>query len=534
MRRLLATTTFALALPGLAHAQAAGPTLLDMLSLDRLMQRVLQSGIMALRTQMDLKYGDMRVDLRTGAVTMTDIKAWPLPEWDEDGTCEVGIERITLRSGAIDEIDRLRLKVRLVGLTFPDSCLPEEPRQGLAMLGTDEITMPWMTFDLDYGVAASDMTLRLYSDIQDVAAIDMTAHAAYIWADGREDMEEPEPVIFLESATLSVENKGAWDAIRPLVPPPFTSDGAGLVVEGAIGQALIDMNRDAAGPDASEDETGLTDAQRAFVKSIASAWPAFLANPETLVLQTSMDTDTFLDFPAMEDDPRVAFDTLLPQLALAPASTARMLPAALLEQAMGDTAALSADDRRRIGTALLTGEGAPRNYGKGMDLMIPLAEEGDGGAAVVIADAFADTMPELAYRWALRAGEARAEGAAARLDRLETVLPFAEVLAIQSDLSGEVSYPGKPPASIAQMRDTALARLSGISMPRSYGHALFWANLAAAAGDPEAAGVLEELDERARLAGQDARDAWAGVEERAAEIALDFWIGADLPARYAK
>ena len=534
MRRLLATTTLAFALPGLAAAQSTGPSLLDMFSLERLVQRSLQSGIMALRAQMDLNYGDMRLDLRTGAVTLTDVRAWPLPEWDTEGTCEVAIERLTLRSAAVDEVDRIRVKARVVGLSFPDSCLPEEPREGLAMLGTSRISMPWMTFDLDYGVAASDATLRLYTDIEDVAAIDMTAYATYIWADARDDPDEPEPVIFLEGATLKVENQGVWEAVKPMIPPPFTAEGAGLVVEGAIGQALIDMNRDAAGADAAEADTALTDAQRAFVKSVASAWPAFLANPETLVLQTAMDGDAYLDFEAMEDDPRIAFDTRRPQLALAPASRGEMLPAALLQQAMGDAGAVSAEDRRRIGTALLTGDGAPRNPARALDLMIPLAENGDGAAAAAIADAFAVTDPEIAYRWALQAGAAGAEGAAARLDRLETALPMDRVLEIQAAASGEVAYPGKPPSSVAEMRDLALARLSGSGMSRSYAHAAFWANLAAAAGDPEAAATLEELDETIRLSGPDAGLAWARVSETAAGLALDFWIGADLPARYAR
>lgn len=531
MRRLLATTTLALALPGLAAAQSGAPTLLDLFSLDRLMQRVLQSGIMALRTQMDLKYGDMRVDLRTGAVTLTDVKAWPLPDWDGGGDCEVGIDRLTLRSAAIDQVDRIRIKARIVGLTFPDVCLPPEPREALALLGTDRITMPWMTFDLDYGVAASDATLRLFADVDDVAAVDLTAHAAYIWVDGREDMEEPDPVIFLDSATLTVENKGAWAALQPMVPPPFTSDGAGMVVEGAIGQALLDMNREAAGEGA---DTGLTEAQRDFVRSISTAWPAFLANPETLVLQTTIDGDTFLDFKAMEDDPREVFATLRPQLALAPARSGAMLPAALLQQAMGDASQMSDDDRRRIGTALLSGEGAPRNADLGLELMTPLAEAGDARAAAAIADAFATADPAIAYRWALRAGASGAEGAAARLDRLETVLPMDRALDIQAEVSGEVGNPGKPPASVAEMRGMALARLSGSGAPRSYAHAAFWASLAAAAGDPEAAGALEELDERMRLSGPDAAQAWSGAEARAARAALDYWIGADLPSRFAK
>ncbi len=535
MRRLLATAAIVAALPGSSPAQDR-TTLLDMISLDRVVQSFVQTGIMALRTQLDLKYGDMAVDLRTGKITLTDVQAWPLPDWDSDGTCEVNIKRITLRSGAVDEVDRLRAKAQIIGASFPKSCLPPDAAGPLEMLSLETITIPRMTADIHYGVAASDAVVRIYAELTDVAAVDLTAKFAYVWVDGRNDMEEPDPVVFLDSATLTVENRGAWTALKGMLPPPFVDPAqAGLVIEGAIGGVLADMNRGSAPEDATGDPSALNDAQRAFLASVVETWPAFLNAPEVLVLQTDMASDTYLDFEAMEDDPREAFAALQPLMSLAPAQRAQMLPVSLLNDAMGDGASfLSDDDRLRAGTALMSGNGAPRNLKAGMGLLAPLAEAGNGAAAMAMAEALADSAPETAYRWALAAGKAGESGASARLDRLENALPFERVLALQEEVSGGDTHSLDALTSIAGIREQAAMRLSGQGQARSYAVASLWAVLATAAGDPEAADILADIDERVRLSGDGAQAAWAPYAQGASDLAMKAWISQDLPARYSR
>jgi hypothetical protein len=491
---------------------------------------------MALRTQLDLKYGDLAVDLRTGKITLTDVQAWPLPDWDAEGTCEVKIGRITLRSNAIDEVDRLRAKAQIVDASFPKSCLPPDATIPLDMLQLDGISIPRLTVDFDYGVAASDAVVRVYAELTDVAALDLTAYFAYVWIDGRADVEEPEPVVFLDNATLTVENRGGWTALQGMAPPPFVDPAqAGLVVEGAVGGALADMNRSTASADTGGDPSALNDAQKAFLASVVETWPAFLAAPEVLVLQTGMDSDTYLDFRAMQDDPREAFATLQPLLSLAPARRDRMLPVSLLTDAMGDGASfLSNDDRRSAGIALVTGEGAPRNLKAGLDLLAPLAEAGDGAAAMALAQALAPGAPETAYRWALLAGKSGEAGATARLDRLENGLPFARILALQEEVSGGDTHSVDALASVGAIREQAAMRLSGQGQARSYAVAALWATLAKAAGDPEAADMLADIDERVRLSGSGAQEAWAPYAQGASDLAMKAWVGQDLPTRFSK
>ena len=241
----------------------------------------------------------------------------------------------------------------------------------------------------------------------------------------------------------------------------------------------------------------------------------------------------YVDFIAYGDDPIFAFEDLQPRLSLAPAPARATLPAALVQQALGDDASsLDSDTLRDVGIALVTGIGAPRNITAGGAILTSLAQSGDGAAAMALATAFEHRNPQQSYLWALVAGGETFLGAAALLDRLETVLPFAEVLAIQAQVLGDVQHPIDALQSISALRDEAIGRLSGIGRQRSYSVAALWALMGAAAGDGESRDILAQIDERVSMADDAGRAAWAEIETAAADLAMQAWLGQDLPTRF--
>lgn len=533
---IAATLAATLATAGLSptalHAQER-VTLWNSLSLDRLVQSALNGAIGMVRSQMDLQYGDLAVDLRRSRVTMTDIKAWPLMDWDVYGECVIGIDRISVVSTPIYALDKISFRGRIAGLSLPRGCFPKTMQEVLGVVELDRLEIPRLTFDIDYGMPKSDALFRVFADATGVGSVDLTADFSYFWFDGREDMDNPKPVFFLSEATLALENKGLWEVLKPTLPPAFTGAEGG----DNLADMLVVMMEEGNGADALPDPDGmignLNPAQESFAASVAEVWDAFLANPDMLVLQTFIDGDTFLDFAAMEDDLREVFVLLQPEAALAPSRVSRMLATDLLKKATAeDASGLSDDERLQVGRAFVTGDGAPRNIEGGMDLLRPLATAGNGEAALLMAEAMRNAQPEQAYLWALRAGAAGETGAVAMLDRLENALPFARVLELQAEVSGEDSHPGSALASIGAIRDQAGMRLSGKGAARSYGIAAMWAILAKAAGDPEAADMLEEIDGLVRLEDAAARAAWAETEGAYADLAMQVWIGQDLPARY--
>ncbi len=534
MRRLLASAAIATLLPtaGLAQGWA---TFFSVLTPERLIQSMLQSGVLALRTQIDMQYGAMSVDLLTNSVSISDVSVWPLPEWDEEGDCVVTVDRLSLRSAALDDIDNIRVKATVTGLDTALSCLPPEARQGLAPLGLTRLEMPHLTVDMNYGVPASDLDLRARGVIDRVAAVEFSTRFSYFWFDARDDPDEPTPVMFLSNATLEVENLGAWDMLQGLLPPPFTDPASAAGAASAmLGQAMVEMNKDAAPFDATEEEVAPNPEQQAFADSAGAVWAAFLEDPRTLVIESRIDGDVYLDIEAIEEGPAALFAALKPALSLAPARVSEAVDVALLARARSGAAVLTADDRRRVGLAFVTGAGAPRNVGVGLELLQPLASDGDAEAALALAEAMETRDAAEAYRWALEAGAAGESRAVAVLDRLERGMDFATVLEVQEAVSGTIVPDEATLASVSGLRNAATARLDGQGAARSYGAALLWATLGAAAGDPGAQDILERIDERVRLAGPEARAAWDGVEASYAEAATALWIDQDLPARYQR
>jgi hypothetical protein len=108
------------------------------------------------------------------------------------------------------------------------------------------------------------------------------------------------------------------------------------------------------------------------------------------------------------------------------------------------------------------------------------------------------------------------------------------VLDIQEEVSGEDVHDVAMLGSVAAIREQAAMRLSGRGMARAYGIAAMWAMLGAAAGDPEAADILDEIDDRMRMADEAGRARWAASEEAASALAMEAWLGQDLPARFSR
>lgn len=524
----------ALIVPPSGPARAQDVGWFDLFQPNVLAQRLMQSAVMVVRSQIDLQYADMAVDLRIGQVAISDVSAWPLPPWDDSGDCRIDIDRLVLRSAAIDQPDLIRMKVQASGLRVAGVCLPPDARQPLMMLGLGDVNVPHLTLDLIYDVPSAGAEVTMFADVEGAMTATLAADFSYLWIDARNDLETPEPVAFLSHAALTVENRGAWEAMSPQMPPPFRDPSqGGAVVAGMLTQMLADLNAEAAGF-APEADVSLTETQNALVNSLAVAWPRFLEAPDRLVIETGFDrtSDVYLDFIAYEDGPAQVIEDLQPVVSLAPAAARSALPAPLLRDVLNAPEAAASEDRRAVGLALLTGEGAPRDLARGFDLLAPLAMEGDAEAAQALSVALEATAPEDAYVFALVAGASGEFGATARLDRIERHLPFATILRLQEETVGDVEHPVEALQDVAQVRNRALARLSGRGELRSYPIAALWAMIGAAAGDAESADIIGTIDERVRLADPEGRAAWGPLEGQASALAMEAWIEMDLPARY--
>ncbi len=526
----LTLTSAALAI-GLLPVSSNAQTLswLDLIAPERLVEKALRYGVMGLRSVVGVSYGDLSTNLLSGQVTITDVRLWRLGETNPSIKCEAWIDRLNIAWTPFENNDHLRLKASASGVDIAATCLPSDLRPLLAAGGARNLAAQQIGFDIDYDIATAGALVRAHGALDNLAAFDLTADFSYLWIDGSRDIDNPEPLFHLSSAALGVENAGGWELISPLLPQAFTNpETAAPALADVLGSIIKEFN--------NQGETSfLTLNERAFIATATNSWGKFLQDPQRMVLETGIapGTSVYLDFDKYERDPKRLFDDLDPRLVLIPARAKATLTAGFLTRALGsDSQSMSEGERLRAGIALTSGIGAPRDIPAGTRLLSELARSGNGAAALALSEVLETRQPEQAYGWSLRAGADGRRGATARLDRLETVLDMATVLRLQNEGAQGGDMTDEALASVSAIKAHALARLTGNGMARNYGMAVTWAILAAAAGDGQAAALLNDIDTRMRNAGPQAVEAWSHVEANASRRALDAWLTLDLPARF--
>jgi hypothetical protein len=527
MRRTATALLLVAGFTGPAAAQTAADWL-ELLSPDRILRVFIQSGVVALRTQVGISYEGLTVDAHAGRAAMTDVEIWPAVEWEDGHLCQILIDRVNLIGTPWTALEDWRLKIEASGVTLSPQCLPPEARPQMRMFGLNGLAVPLVTMDATYELGSAETQVLASAFVGGFAVATLDADFSYVSFREGEFDDDMLPVLLLSSARMTIQNRGAWDSARSMLPPPLTDADTGSATLGAMLQGML------ADYDSGFDPVAAEAAVADLIASATATWPKFLANPDTLVLETGIPEgeSVFLNFDAYEAGPVPLIEAVRPTLALANSRTTSVLPVDLLGVALSeDPSSLSAEDRRRVGLALLTGIGAPRNIAVGASLLSGLAEEGDPDLALVLGEALSGSDPSEAYRWALVASAAKIRGGAALLDRVERNIGQGAALRMQSEAGAGDAVAIVDPA---EMRRLAQAYVDGRGVARSYARALYWGLLATAAGDPAARTILDELDVRMENAPAATQALWRDLEMRAREAATETWINGDLPSRLSR
>ncbi|MCK0166875.1 hypothetical protein MWU52_04855 [Jannaschia sp. S6380] len=510
MRRLLLCTALSGLVPLSATAQER--SLWDFVNPDRIVAQMVQYGLIAARTQVDLTYGDLSVSLLEGRAAIEGLGMVLPREMTGAAPCPIAFGTVEILVDDPMSIDRVAGRMSLRDVGIGAECIPPQAMP-LRMMATDgQVRIPEIEVEYDYDVGSAGLLAAMRTRVEDMAALQLDVDFDYLWFRG----EEPdfEPVGRLRAATLMVENLGAWEVLAPILPPPLTNpDEAAAFVTRMVGSAL---EQQADGP--------LPKPAKAFVTELAEGWAAFATDPKRLVIESGFAPDQPRPIDgdlvaAIEDSPLALIALLEPRVGTDAARERDLIDPGLVRRAWTDAAGLNMSERREVGLALLSGDRAPRNRALARDLLTPLAEAGDGEVALQLARALAETDPEGAYAQALAAGPTGAPGLRGLLDRLEADLPFATRLRLQS----AAPEPGARDlgAPTSELRARAAAHLRGIGAPRSLRSALIYASVAAARGDRTAADLLERID---RAIPSDGMANWADVESEAAAIATEAWL----------
>lgn len=533
-------------LPGAAPAADSTAAFWSLFTPENLVRRVVQIGIGALRRETELQYDHILPDPVAGEVAITGVLAWPDVPWEGDG-CTLSADRVTISTAEPASWDKVKLRLDIIGGSASPGCLAPAARDALAQAGIDKIEIAQGSVDVDYTVSSAEAKVRLHLDSPGFALVDGQAHFSYLAANATPGDTADPVAAYLTDASLTLVNQGGWDKVKALLPDQMQDPAlAGAAVTAALTDALQGANASAAAAgadpgDGTDDENtapapapdaSLSDEQKSFVTQAGRQVTRFMTDQDQIVLETDLPDSEVRITSTFFDDPRAAFRDLRPTVVAHAGSKPPLIEAAMMQKALAVDGDTPADTRLAVGTALITGRGAPKSVAKGRAILEPLAQAGDTAAALQLARALQDDDPKTAYHDALLAAAGGEDGAMALVDGLEEKLDTPTVLAVQGGLSDISSLPDAPFASVAALRAEALARMSGEAEPRSYALAWFWAALAAAAGDPAGTDLRDGIDRRMRLHGAAAEAAWAEARAPVEDAALHEWVARDLGTRF--
>ena len=508
MRRLLLCSVLLAPLPAMAQERS----LWELIDPDRIVTRVIQYGIAALRTQGQFGYATLSSAIREGRIAIEGVSL-TLPRNLTGGRdCPVRAGSLEFFADDIFALDTQAGTVELRDVAFPLSCLGRAAIAAAPFLPEGVVAVPSVTLRYDYTISSGALDLAGRAAFEELAGVEFDAAFDYITI--RVDGEDSWPEGRLASAALTIENLGGFEAAAPFLPPEATDpEQAAIFVTRGIGGAVEGLAPGEA-----------PKAAKTFVTELAAAWTDFVADPDRLVIETGFDAEEprafgreLLDAVAIDAYP--VFTLLEPVAGADRAAERAVIPAALVRRALEGDATLTSGERRSVGMAVLEGRRAPRNLAIARQLLTPLAEGGDGEAALALGTALADLAPADAYALAVAAGPADVPGTRALLDRLEGELPFATRMRLQSAVADPGPDDLTGPAD--ELRARAEAHLRGTGAGRSLRAALIYASVAAGRGDRAAADLLGRID---RAVPAEGAATWADARAEAEAIALGGWL----------
>lgn len=521
MKRLLFAAAVS-ALSGPATAQGVeGWT--DVFSPRQFLGAIVQYGVFAVRTQTGFTYSGLSVDPMENRLTLYDAQIRPDIGAAPGRDCTIAIDRLSLKGAPWGELASIRIGMDMAGLRLSPDCMATPPLFALRTVGMGGLDIPRLRLEIRHDLPSGASEFLAQGMIDGIGSVTLEADFDYLAIGpgiGRQD--DPRPVGTLKHARLVYEDAGGWDRFSPLMSPELANPATGpsrlLALLGSMRGEIIGEAPD---PSVAKGFDG-------FAESVSRVAPQFLADPSTLVIETGFDpaAPVPVDPETYDRAPERLFADLLPVVSVQTVRATAMPAVATLGSVLSDDSD-SVEETRKVGLALLTGQGAPRNTAKAIEILTAIPDEGDGVGALEIASLLAEDQPEQAYPFALEASRRQTAGAAAVLDAIEPNLPPKVLFELQDGLD---DLRAEMPADVASMRDLAQGYFDGRS-GRSYVLAAYWARLAAAAGDETSRFLLDDIADR--VTALDAREDWKLLEEQVATRALEDWMSFDLPSRLA-
>ncbi|MBK1667635.1 hypothetical protein CKO28_06255 [Rhodovibrio sodomensis] len=461
------------------------------------------------RSAVPLTYDAIRTDTVSEDLVITDVTLTPELPYARSGACTITAARVSSLGGELGAATRGSL--RISDVQVPLACLPEQAAGQLRTLGYDTVTVDTVDADVNYSFPTSSARIDMTTQLANAGRLSFTADLAYLWLQGGDDgpLDDPQPKAKLSRASMSFTDQGLVERLQPMIQRNTQGpDDIELKVRQGVMAGLSDGGQRDPGPDVAR-----------FAKQLSRATADLFRGGDRVTVRIQPEQPIWLTEELFET-PQSTFAALQSTAGSAAVTDTRPVSPKTLKAVLGGESPSNPAVQKRVGRALVTGVGAPRDLATGRQLLGPMARNGDGEAAAVLAEALAQEDMNLpAYRYALRAQRGGRTDGMAIADTLERRLSAGDILKAQEQVRDDAPDDGRESAasladpSTRDLLSRARRAADGRGVARSYKTAHYWASLASASGSRAARQLMQRLD--ARLESQAWRDARRNAEGRA-------------------
>ena len=486
---------------------------------------LVQNMLLLVRGLLDFRYEHLNIEPETNTLVLTGLKLYPPVAPEQVQQCEISIDQMVV-DGAFG-LNVISAGWEAIGARVPSACFGPKTRDVLTIAGYENMLIDTAWIDIAYSLPDSSARIELRLAVRDAAVLSLDAEFNQLWLTQRSAKTFDAPYLFgkVSQAEFTVEDMGLVNRIKPVIVEQagFSEPDIQRMLQVAVLQILK-----------ANESQPLTEAEQEFAEELSAGISAFWEDQEPFVLTLNPVNHLFSDdiFLFGKGD-RISF--MRPSISNLPSAPRPIVPPTDLVAALSDAASLDDFTRMKIGTALLTGDGAPRSIGAGASILLPVAMNWSGEAAMILARAYQSVgRDEDSYRMALIAMASGNQGALVIADELEQRIPLVEIMTMQDEVSND--WPGTADfetainAAVADGDLHAIVRhahaaSAGHNLPRSFSTAYMLTTLAAAAGDHSAVRLRDRLDRRF---GGDAY--WQSAASEASDEAMVLWIDGGMGA----
>jgi len=397
---------------------------------ERLARGLAQFAIVSARSVAEVTYDDLLLDDRTGDFSIRGLEV-TLPEAAGVPGCKFTVDALTIVS--LDRPDTLAIASEADGVEIDPACAADQAPMILSLLGPDALNVTHYSATSTYHLGDSSFDYSVLFETAAAGSVSVNAELE------RLHLEIPpygDPIPAGEITRLEVTMQDT-DALLALLPVLGLDGDPVAMATGTMSGVLS--------------EGGISDEEQALIDSANVELARVVKDGGAVTLRSG--PGVAVSFKQMEqtNGPEDAVTLFKPVFSSALVGADNLISSDLLKSAMSAPGDLSVGDRLLIAEALATGEGAPRAMGLALNLLKPLAEDGNAEASLRYASLLFENGddPTAAYRFALGAGKDGASGVRNVLDRIESELSLPEIFAMQEAAAGDMP---KPEADVATVK----------------------------------------------------------------------------------